>query len=291
MIHIGNEILDVDINERGAELNSIKSKKDGTEYLWQADPEAWGRHAPVLFPIVGKLKNNEYNLNGRNYKMTQHGFARDLIFEVVHKSDDCAEFSLKYNEGTLKKYPFKFQLNIKFQITKNKIVLCYTVSNIDDKEMLFSIGAHPGFRCPLLKGEKLEDYYIEFEKNETLGKSVLKDGLIDDKKEKFVENENIVPLNKELFKNDAVVLENIKSNSISLKSRASGKSIKVEIPGFPYVGIWSTYEGGDFVCIEPWYGVADSVNSSQDFEDKKGIMKLQKGEKFNCSFKIEISNE
>lgn len=288
VVNIENELLSIAIKEKGAELDSIKLKKDDTEYLWQGDKKIWGRNAPVLFPIVGKLKDNKCEIAGKSYEMSQHGFARDMGFKLTDRKGSSAEFTLEYNEDTLKKYPFKFQLKVKYEIEDNGVKVNYTVINKDDKEMLFSIGAHPGFVCPLLKGENLDDYYLEFEKEESLDTYVLDNGLIGDGTYEFINNKNIIPLSKELFKNDAIILENFKSNSIAIKSSKNDKSVEVKFAGFPYVGIWSKADEGDFVCIEPWYGIADSVYSNGKLEDKKGIMKLMQEESFQCSFEIEI---
>ncbi|WP_242851368.1 hypothetical protein [Clostridium sp. DMHC 10] len=152
-IILQNELLKVEAVEKGAELTSIKTVKDGAEYLWTAKSDIWARHAPILFPIVGKVKNNTYRINDDTYTLSQHGFARDMNFEVMEGTSDKAVFKLTYNEETLSKYPYKFELIVKYELKENEIEASYKVKNVDSQEIYFSIGAHPGFNCPVV-GEK-----------------------------------------------------------------------------------------------------------------------------------------
>lgn len=283
-----NEYISVAVSDKGAELQSIKLKEDGTEYLWQAEPDIWGRHAPVLFPIVGKVKDNNYKYDNSNYKLGQHGFARDMKFNISSEIKDKIIYELSSGTETLNKYPFEFQLKISYKLEKNSIIVGYEVENKDVKEMIFSIGAHPGFVCPLSQEEKFEDYYFEFEKNETLKTSTLEDGLIGKGKKQLLNDEKVLPITRELFKEDALILKGFVSDSVSLKSKKTSKSVTLEFKGFPYLGLWSKPEGAPFVCIEPWYGIADSVDASGNLEDKRGTIKLRPSEKFSCSYKIII---
>ncbi|OPJ63738.1 aldose 1-epimerase family protein [Clostridium oryzae] len=288
MVSVENNILKVEIAEKGAELLSIKLKKDGTEYLWTADSTYWNRHAPVLFPIVGRLKDNHYTYDGKTYELNQHGFARDNVFGVAEGGSNAVELEFGYNEETLKRYPFKFKLKIRYELDGNKINVRYTVINEDDKEMFFSIGGHPGFNCPLMVGEKMEDYYLEFEQKEVLHTYDFKDGVLCQELYDFKNPESKIELSKDVFKHDALIIENIKSKTIALKSHKNSKSVTVELAGFPFVGLWSKLEGAPFVCIEPWYGVSDNENCSGNIENKKGINKLAPAESFSCSYSIVI---
>jgi len=285
-----NEYVTATINSLGAELCSLQLKEDGTEYLWQADPAYWGRHAPVLFPIVGRLLNNEYSLGGKVYQLSQHGFARDMEFILREHDEQHAVYQLLSNEKTLEKYPSKFELLIEYTLQGHEVIIQYKVKNQDEKDMYFSIGAHPGFRCPLQNGECFEDYYLAFSERETAAKSLLKNGFVSDQTEIVLQNDNIIPLSYELFKDDALVFKGLRSDAIMLKSRKSSKTVMMKCAGFPYYGIWSKPEGGaPFICLEPWYGVADKIGDKIDFAEKEGINILKVGECFTCQYSITIS--
>jgi galactose mutarotase-like enzyme len=284
---IENEFLKVSAKDSGAELISIKNKKNNVEYLWQGDPKFWGRRAPVLFPIVGKVKGNQYRAEGKSYELPQHGFARDSYFEISDKKESSITFSLKSSPDTLKVYPYQFELHITYKLIKNKVEISYEVKNTDTKKIWFSIGAHPAFNCPLEPEAKLTDYYLEFEKEEQADKYLLEDGLLNGKKEKMLNNEKKIQLTEELFKSDALIFKNLKSSSVSLKSSTGAASLIFNFKGFPFLGIWS--KPGPFVCIEPWYGHADMVDFSGELKDKEGIQSLEKGSSFNCIYSMEIN--
>jgi galactose mutarotase-like enzyme len=287
MTTLENEFIKVQSKAEGAELTSLVLKKDQTEYLWQADPKVWARHAPVLFPIVGKLHDNKYAIGEREYQLPQHGFARDRVFELLESSASHVLYRLTDDEKSKQIYPYSFELAIEYRIRGTALEVRYKVTNLDKEEMYFSIGAHPGFNCPLLPHEKMEDYFLEFEKKETLKKMVLKDGLISHT-ESFLTHESIIPLSKELFKDDAIIVSSFASSSLALKCRSSNKSITVDFPGFPYLGIWSKPEGAPFVCIEPWFGVTDVKDDKREFDKKKGICPLSPLDTFECRYIITI---
>lgn len=280
-----NGIIEATIKKHGAELASLK--KDGIEYMWNADKKVWGRHAPVLFPIVGRVKNNKYTTRQQQYELFQHGLARDLDFEMVEDGEDFVVYRLKSSEETIAKYPYKFQLDIFYTLEGSSIINKYRVKNMDKQPMYFSIGAHPGFNCPLMAGEKMEDYYLEFEQSETADRYFLEDGLIA-RQEGYLINKKVLPLTKELFKDDALIFKNLKSIEIALKSRKSPRSVSVRFAGFPYLGIWSKPSGAPFVCLEPWCGVTDSVDHSGILSEKEGIYSLEPGQEFWRKFSIEI---
>lgn len=287
---IENEYISVAINSSGAELSSLKLKADGTEYLWQADPTYWGRHAPVLFPIVGRVLDNEYMMDEQVYKLSQHGFARDMEFTLISSDEQQAVYQLQYNEKTLEKYPRKFELNITYILKDHDVIIQYQVKNHDDKDMHFSIGAHPGFRCPLEAGECFEDYYLEFSQHETIDKCILENGFISNQTKTALANEKIIPLSYELFKEDALVFKGLQSDVITLKSHKSNKTVMMKFTDFPYYGIWSKPEGGaPFICLEPWYGVADHIAGNKKFIEKAGIRVLKPGENFTCQYSIGIN--
>ncbi len=286
MITIQNDTLKITSTAKGAELTGILSEANGIEYLWQADPAVWPRHAPVLFPIVGQVENGTYEVDGKRYSLPQHGFARDMEFEVFSESPEAVTYLLKNTEDTLQKYPFRFELHVTYSLDGNTLTTKYDVINTDDKEIFFSIGAHPGFNCPLTKDEKFEDYYLEFDQDETIGKHLLDGGLLSGKTERILENQNKIDVSKDVFKQDALVFKNLKSEKISLKSKTSPHFVSMEFKGFPFYGIWAKPGTDRFVCLEPWNGIASTKGSTPDFKNKEGVLKLEKGKSFSCSFDL-----
>ena len=289
-IRIENELLSVESKTTGAELTSIRLKSDGTEYLWQADPKYWNRHAPLLFPIVGSVANNRYTYGGRQYEMKNHGFARDAEFETVHESESRVVYRLSSSAETLAIYPFRFRLEISYTLVGSAVAVGYKVVNDDDKEMVFSIGAHPAFNCPIAAGDSYAGYYLEFEKNETLDRQYVNAAnlVIAGKSEPFLHAERVKPMAEGMFNDGAYILDGQKSTSVSLKGHHTSKSVTVSFPGFPQLGIWAP-PGAPFVCIEPWFGIAESTDFSGDLTQKKAALKLQPGGVFESEYKIIVS--
>lgn len=285
-MRLENGKISIDIKSLGAELTSLKYK--GKEFLWQADKRYWGRYAPVLFPIVGKLKDNAMYIENKEYSMGQHGFARDSEFINVFDSHNKVTYLLSYNEETLKVYPYKFELYISYEVFDNQVRVTYEVKNIDNKDIYFSIGGHPAFKWPLVEEETSEDYYIEFEKNETQRFIKNENGCLSYQNEFILEDTNIIELNKSKFDIDTFTFKNLNSNKISLKSKKTGAFVTVYFEGFPYLGIWSRTDEANFICIEPWYGLADFINHNKDFKTKEGILQLKTGDNFKCSYVIEV---
>jgi galactose mutarotase-like enzyme len=283
MFRLRSDELDVLISPHGAELHSVKNK-NGTEFMWQAK-EAWQRHAPVLFPVVGRLLENTFFFNEQAYQLPQHGFARDMFFSCIRSSDKTCVFRLQETRETLAKYPFSFVLEIEYRLDGNALHTIYRVQNSGNENLYFSIGAHPGFNCPLLSGESFEDYYLLFENSE-LKRTVLEDGLLSEKSEVIRLRDKKLPLSVSLFDNDALVFENNQINKIELRSSGSSAGIVMECNNWPYFGIWTKKGCREFVCLEPWYGVADEVNSDQQLKQKKGIIELGQGKEFTTSFSL-----
>ncbi len=284
-----NDKIKIEVDTKGAQLQQLFLKENDKNYLWHGDPKYWGRRAPVLFPIVGRLKDNQYVYAGKTYQMTQHGFARDNEFELLEKKQDSLTYVLEENEATLEKYPFKFRLEIKYTINENSLAVKYKVINKDHKDMYFSIGAHPAFYWPLRDGEEKEDYYLEFEKEEEAEKYLLEEGLLNHQTESILDNQKILELNSEIFKDDALVFKNLKSEKVTLKSKKSEREVEMKFKNFPYLGIWSQSEEAPFICLEPWHGIADSVDSSGKLEEKEGIMSLDTGNNFESTYLIKIN--
>lgn len=285
---IENKFLKVAVKTVGAEICSIQSQNTGTEYIWEGDPKIWGRHAPILFPIVGKVKEDTYRVRDQILHLGQHGFARDQEFQIVHKSKNRIEYQLSSSAETLANYPFRFQLSVVYTLDEHILKTAYKVENTDTEVMWFSIGAHPGFRCPLRPEERFEDYTLVFEKEECAARHLIEGGLFTGEKELFLDHEANIPLSKDLFQKDALVFKDLLSESIVLRDKNHRNQIRVGFKGFPYLGIWTKPEEGDFICIEPWYGLADSMDHNGDFQSKEGILSLQAGEAFLCSYTFQI---
>jgi galactose mutarotase-like enzyme len=278
---IKNEFIKAKINSFGAELNSLQKNNNNFEYIWQADKNYWARHSPVLFPIVGRLKEDTYIYKDKIYSLSQHGFARDKEFELLKKESDFIEFSLKNDEKTLEIYPFLFELNISYKLENTKLIISYKIRNKSEDKMYFSIGAHPAFN--ISKGD-----FLEFENVEKTKRYFLNEKGLIYKNEDMNLPENRLLLDENIFKNDALVFNDSSIKSVILKDENSNKILKVEFERFPYLGIWSKPNLAPFVCIEPWFGVADEENSNQNIEEKKGIQVLEKDEVFSCFYSIEV---
>ncbi|SHK59946.1 Galactose mutarotase [Clostridium cavendishii DSM 21758] len=284
-----NELLKLEVCDAGAELHSIQGKQTNTEFLWNGNAEYWKYHSPILFPIVGKVLNNKYTVNGTTYELPQHGLARISNFEKIAETESSISFRLNYSKDTLKVYPFKFSLEITYTLQNSTVNIEYKVINIDDKEIYFSIGAHPAFMCPILENENFEDYYFEFEKKET--KSIMELsplGYFTHNEIPYLNNENIIPLTSEVFKNDALVFYDLNSRIINLKSKNHNKYVEFNFKNFPHLGLWSKPTGAPFVCIEPWFGHADFVDFNADFKEKAGIIKLNINKSFKCDYNVTI---
>ena len=285
---IKNSFIKAKIKSFGAELNSLQKIDENLEYMWQGDSKYWARHSPILFPIVGRLKNDSYMYQNQKYNMTQHGFARDKEFEIVRNETDFIEFKLCSDEKTLEIYPFSFELYLSYKLEKNRLIVGYRVVNKSDDKMLFSIGAHPAFNWTLKENEQKEDYFLEFENIKQTKRYFLNEkGLVCNSVDLEIKD-NKIALNEELFKNDALVFNDSNIKSVALKNNKNDKFIKMSFESFPYLGIWSKPSGASFICVEPWLGVADEIGTNQKFEEKTGILKLKKDEIFEASYSIEI---
>jgi len=289
MIQLKNKNLEVLIDKTGAEIKSIKNIQENKEYIWDGKPEYWARQAPILFPIVGRVSDDKYMVDGKEYNLNQHGFARDLDFSVEQSNESSVVMSISWSKETLKIYPYKFKLKVTYRLDGNKLSIKYEVQNEDEKVIYFSIGAHPGFNWPLFENENKEDYYLEFESEENCGiYGITENNLIFKEKKPFLKDSKFITLNNALFKEGALVFDNLKSKKVSLKSNKNNHSVTVEFPGFPFLGIWSKESGAPFVCIEPWFGHADYDGFEGDFSEKDDNLSLFIDEKFECEHKIII---
>jgi galactose mutarotase-like enzyme len=288
MPELFNDKLQVVIAEKGAELQHIIRKDLQLEYLWNADPAFWAKKSPVLFPIVGTLKNNTYTYKGKNYTLGRHGFARDHVFTVTEQTDTRIVFSLTDTEHTLPVYPFNFRFSVIYTLQDDQLTVSYLVDNTGADTMYFSVGAHPAFKVPLTEGLQYEDYYLSFSKEENTNLWPLSSGgLIEKVSVPYLEQRNKLALQHPLFYQDALVFKNMASASMTLKSDKSPHGLEMKYDGFPFMGIWAAKDA-DFVCIEPWCGIADSVDASGELSEKEGINKLLAGQQFERQWSVRV---
>lgn len=285
---IKNNMIEVVISDHGAEVQSVKGAHTGEEYMWQADPEIWGRHAPVLFPIVGRLKNDEYKYQGKTYHMGQHGFARDCDFEVENHTQESITFLLKDNEKTREMYPFKFEFRVNYNLMNNLLEENFSVVNKSDETMIFGVGGHPGFNLPVNNGEEKEDYYFDMHPSIARVKIPLKGAYLDWNNRSLASTDSFIGLSDELFKDDALIYElHGHDNKVSLRTDKSKFHINVWTRNASYVGIWSQYPNtANYVCIEPWWGIADREDADGELEHKYGMNHLEPGKEYQAGFSI-----
>lgn len=273
------------ITADGAELCSLKNS-EGLELLWQAGP-AWPRHAPILFPIVGRLKNDEMRSQGKTYPMTQHGFARDRTFEWRERSPKSCTLTLTDDQATRLHFPYAFRLAVTYAVEGAHLDVAFEVTNTGDELLPASLGAHPAFNWPLLPGLPKEAYGISFSHEEAEPIRRLKDGLLRQKPEATPIKGKFLALSEQLFADDAVILDRLASTSIRYGANR-GPSISISWQGFRELGIWSKPKGAPFLCIEPWRGFASPSDFDGDFLDKPGIMKLAPAETQILSYRIGV---
>ncbi len=288
MFQIYNEQIAVTITEKGAELQSLFLKEPGIEYMWNADPAFWSKKSPVLFPIVGGLRNNTYQYKGKSYHLPRHGFAREKTFSVHQESDTRIQFTLASDEETLLVYPFHFLFTVSYHLDNSTLTVTYRIENTGAEPMFFSVGAHPAFAIPFPGQTAYTDHYLEFNHTENTGRWPLSaDGLIETIPIPLLSDTNSLPLTKELFYGDALVFKNLASTAISLLNKKNKHGLTLSYPGFPFMGIWS-YKDADFVCIEPWCGIADSTNTTGNLSEKEGINELATDAVFTRSWQVKV---
>lgn len=277
----------VTVKRKGAELSSLYHDGHQIEYIWQADPAFWSKSSPVLFPVVGQLKNNTYKLGDSIYNLPRHGFARELDFELENSTESSVVFLLKGNDETRKVYPFNFELRIHYGLSEDSTLnVMYEVQNAGRESMLFSLGAHPAFRVPLIDGESYTDYFLEFQQQENANRwKISPEGLIENMHQPFLRNVNRLDLRKDLFYEDALVFKDLTSNAITIRSANHSHGVQFSYEGFPYFGIWA-FRDADFVCLEPWCGIADHVDHNQQMKHKEGIQSLESGERWTRAWSV-----
>jgi len=288
MVSIQNDCLSITIDPKGAELKNLYNKNTGLEYMWNGDPAFWNKTSPVLFPVIGSLKKDTCYVDGQPFHMSRHGFAREREFAVASQDFSSARFTLKSDDDSLQKFPFPFRFDIVYSLSSDELKVAYIVQNTGNSTMYFSVGGHPAFKVPLIPGSDYSDYYLEFNKKEnTVRWPISPEGLIETKPETLLNNIQRLSLSKELFLKDALVFKDLQSDSVSLLSSRSPHGLRFDFPGFPYLGIWAA-KHADFVCIEPWCGIADSVDSNQQLKEKEGINALAAGDVFERSWSVKV---
>ncbi|WP_396600806.1 aldose 1-epimerase family protein [Algibacter sp. R77976] len=288
-----NNKLKISVKNTGAELCGISSVKNGTEFMWHANPDVWGSYAPNLFPIIGALKDDIYSFENIEYKLPKHGFVRHNEEIILEKqSKNSLTFKLVSNNELLKIYPFKFEFYITYTLTENTLEVKHTIKNTDKKTMYFSVGGHPAFKCPVFENEKYEDYALEFEHLENSKTHLINmdNGLISSNTETVFNKSTKLPLTHDLFNKDALIFKDLKSKKVTLKSANHGDILTVNYPDFDYLGIWAK-PTGDYVCIEPWLGIADNESTNQNLIEKEAIISLEQDKSFEAVYTIEIHNK
>jgi galactose mutarotase-like enzyme len=290
MIVLENEFLEAHLDPKGAEIAKLIGKQDGVNYMWKQDPVLWGHSAPVLFPIVGALKNGETVIEGKTYKMGQHGFSRNTEYTVEEQDGTHVVFHLFDTEETKTMYPYGFDLYVTYRLEGRELKAEFKVVNDKEDYIRFQIGGHPAFACPFLEGEDANDYYVEFEQKENVTRKVINParGGMSHMELPFFENERRFFVRQALFDSDAIVLPHFKSECVTLKSLNHDKSLTMHMHNFDYVGIWASKHTGGLLAIEPWVGITDFVDASGQFEDREDMQTLKKGETFVCDFAVEI---
>lgn len=296
VIEIKSEQLTVQFKTFGGALSSIKDR-DGVEYLWQGGATYWSGQAPVLFPICGSLREDTAfysHADGTETKgnIPRHGLVRKKEFELVDQTENSVTFAIEDDENTYQNYPYHFRLEITYRVTGKTVRTQYKVFNKEtSKVMPYFIGGHPGFNCPLLDGETYEDYYLEFEKEETCSvpRPFPETGMLDFRdRSPWLDSQKGVDLSYDLFSVDAVTLDELQSRTIALRSRKHEKGLKVHFQEFSNLIIWSTLNKGSFIAFEPWSGLSTSLEEGNHLEDKKNVRLLEAGQVDQIGFDIEI---
>ena len=288
MVELKNERLSVTIAEKGAELQSIKDA-NGKEYLWQADPQFWPRHSPILFPIVCSVNNDTYRVEGKEYHLPRHGFARDTDFKLIAQSDRKVTFALESDEETKKVYPYDFTLSISYVLDENKVGVIWHVLNTDNREIHFQIGGHPAFNIPDMKAGDKQRGCIRLDNSEPLdGLKSYIDGSHDMVEVPLEGDKGVLELTNHFFRNDSVKIHKCQTHRAMLMDTNGEPAVTVDYKA-PVCAFWSPYDKhAPFVCIEPWYGIGDPRGWKGEFRDKPLMNHLLPGASFMSKYTITI---
>ncbi|WMJ23094.1 aldose 1-epimerase family protein [Paludicola sp. MB14-C6] len=277
------------IDTKGAELVSLQDVF-GVEYMWQKDAKYWNRSSPVLFPVVGNLRNNKTIIEGKEYEIPKHGFCRDAEFKVMFQSETKVILNYSYNEETLAVYPYKFSLSLTYSLDGGQLEIGYTVLNLGETDMDYCLGAHPAFNVPLTENETFEDYCLEFNKEEPVGYAVYdceKLEINPAHRVDLLKGNKKIMLKNNYFDDDAIIFDEVQSDSVKLYSIKSGRGVEVHFKDFEAIAFWTpTKLNAPFLCIEPWNGMAVRSDEDNQYTSKKGIQHLKVNEQHN--FKLTI---
>ena len=289
LYELKNEQIAITVDSHGAELKSLKKLADDQEYMWCGDAKFWGRTSPVLFPFVGGLKNKEYRFEGKTYSMTQHGFARDMDFELETQTESELWFTLESTEETLARYPFPFILNLGYRLEGSTVTVLWKVENPSEKQMYFSIGGHPAFNCPLTDETKQSDYSVSFaDTDEIVSTRISEEGLATGCMDIYHLADGHLSLTSNLFDHDALVIEDHQTDTVALCRKDGTPYLTVKMKA-PLFGIWSPPgKNAPFVCIEPWYGRCDDEYFDGDLTEREWGNKLAPHHTFEASYTITI---
>lgn len=288
MITLENDQLIVKINQHGAELVSAWNKEAELEYIWYGDPMYWGRHAPNLFPIVGRLQGDQYNLAGQTYYMNQHGFARNMDFDIVEQDVDYVRFSLSDSEATWRIYPFAFRFDVIFRLKGTELFVDYEVHNPDkQKSLFFSVGGHPAFNLPL-DGGKFSDYYLSVKPEKVYDRLRLVGPFSNPNMPTPFNADIPLRLRQEDYHDDAIILKLDRQKTTFLLARlANQHGMEMTVDNAQYLGIWTPAgKNAPFIAVEPWWGIADTVDATGNFKEKFGNNVLAAGDTFNGTYSM-----
>lgn len=286
-----NDLLTVSIDTHGAELQSIVDNRTSHQYLYQGNTRFWGRRSPVLFPIVGSVWDGKFMMDGKVFNMGQHGFARDSDFEIMEGTpDDEAWFFLDSNEKTLSVYPCRFRLEVGYHLVGERLTVMWRVRNLDDKEICFQVGAHPAFNYPEFNPSDEVHAYLLFDRDPGESRLIKDKGCIGDEKMRVeLDSESMLPVTASTFSINTIILEGGRVHRVSMLDTNRTPYLSVLFQA-PVVGIWSPSPEAPFICIEPWYGRADSVGFEGEFADREFVNRLAPGEVFEASYLVAFEN-
>lgn len=289
MVTIKNDYLKIEVSKKGAELKSLVSKK-GISYLHDSDPMFWNNSSPILFPIIGKLRDGMTIIENKEYKIPGHGFIKNQVFNIIKENENKVELSSEYNDDTLIMYPYKYRFNAIYELEGTILKVTNIIENIDDKKIFFNLGAHPAFSTKLYETDSIDDYRVVFEREESFDSPVV----MEDSTLNFEEvartyyKTKEIHLSQDIFSIDTIIIPKVKSQKAWLINNEN-KGIMIEFPGFPTFCIWSLYnKKAPFVCLEPWYGNNDHHDSKNIFLKKDNLIEVDISSKFVISYSISI---
>lgn len=290
MLHtIENERLTCTIDSNGAEIRSLKNKATNQEYIWQINKSIWGGSSPVLFPCIANIKDGKVVFNGKDYPMPKHGIIRhnnSLKFEQ-HKVSKCA-FTLESSAKTLTHYPFKFTFTVTYELIDNRLIMTYNIKNRDSVSMHFACGGHTAYSCPINENTKLSDYVIEFPaKFDFVANTLGATGLLSNRKRNIESNENILSLSDTIFNEDSLIFSDIDFDWVRFRKKNEKKGVIVRFKDYPNLALWAK-PGADYVCIEPWLGLPDHENESNDLTQKTSFKAIKPSTEFTIAIETEI---